>query len=153
MVSGTPASTSDQRRDGPIASNGASSSPRFTPSPDDGYEDEDELTLVESKRTGQSYPLETLSAGAGRGAGEDDLAKRAPSRDAEDGDEEEKYFLPHDRSASKSEPYTADEDRAVLRKLDRRLVLFVALLYMLSFLDRSSKRPSTQWLEKYSSYG
>lgn len=35
--------------------------------------------------------------------------------------------------------YTAEEERAVLRKLDRRLVLFMALLYMLSFLDRSSK--------------
>ncbi len=35
--------------------------------------------------------------------------------------------------------YTQDEERAVTRKLDRRLVLFVALLYMLSFLDRSSK--------------
>ena len=35
--------------------------------------------------------------------------------------------------------YTPDEEQAVIRKLDRRLVLFVALLYMLSFLDRSSK--------------
>ncbi len=34
--------------------------------------------------------------------------------------------------------YTPDEERAVVRKLDRRLVVFVALLYMLSFLDRSS---------------
>lgn len=34
--------------------------------------------------------------------------------------------------------YTPDEEQAVIRKLDRRLVLFVALLYMLSFLDRSS---------------
>lgn len=35
--------------------------------------------------------------------------------------------------------YTAEEERAIVRKFDRRLVLFVALLYMLSFLDRSSK--------------
>ena len=34
--------------------------------------------------------------------------------------------------------YTPDEERAVIRKFDRRLVLIVALLYMLSFLDRSS---------------
>ncbi len=34
--------------------------------------------------------------------------------------------------------YTPDEEKAVVRKLDRRLVVFVALLYMLSFLDRSS---------------
>lgn len=35
--------------------------------------------------------------------------------------------------------YTADEERAIVRKFDRRLVLFVALLYLLSFLDRSSE--------------
>ena len=34
--------------------------------------------------------------------------------------------------------YTPDEEKAVIKKFDRRLVLFVALLYMLSFLDRSS---------------
>lgn len=34
--------------------------------------------------------------------------------------------------------YTPDEERSVIRKFDRRLVLFVAFLYMLSFLDRSS---------------
>jgi len=34
--------------------------------------------------------------------------------------------------------YTPDEERAVVKKFDRRLVLFVALLYMLSFLDRSN---------------
>lgn len=33
---------------------------------------------------------------------------------------------------------TPDEEAAVLKKFDRRLVLFIALLYMLSFLDRSS---------------
>ena len=38
--------------------------------------------------------------------------------------------------------YTPDEERAVVRKFDRKLVFFVALLYMLSFLDRSSLFPS-----------
>lgn len=37
-------------------------------------------------------------------------------------------------------PYTGDEEQAVIRKLDRCLVLFLACLYMISFLDRSSKR-------------
>ena len=35
--------------------------------------------------------------------------------------------------------FTTDEEKAVVRKLDRRLVLFIAFLYMLSFLDRSSE--------------
>lgn len=34
--------------------------------------------------------------------------------------------------------YTAEEEAAVVRKFDRKLVAFVALLYMFSFLDRSS---------------
>ncbi|OLN97642.1 putative transporter C1683.12-like protein 3 [Colletotrichum chlorophyti] len=34
--------------------------------------------------------------------------------------------------------YTPDEERSVVRKFDRKLVLFVALLFMLSFLDRSN---------------
>ena len=34
--------------------------------------------------------------------------------------------------------YTEEEERAVIRKFDRKLVLFLALLYMLSFLDRSN---------------
>ncbi|KAM0283089.1 hypothetical protein ACHAQH_002692 [Verticillium albo-atrum] len=34
--------------------------------------------------------------------------------------------------------YTPDEEAAVVKNFDRRLVLFVALLYMLSFLDRSN---------------
>jgi hypothetical protein len=42
-------------------------------------------------------------------------------------------------SVQSFELYTPDEDRAVLRKLDRRLVAFMALLYCLSFLDRSSE--------------
>lgn len=36
------------------------------------------------------------------------------------------------------ELYTPDEEKSLLRKLDTRLVLFLALLYLLSFLDRSS---------------
>ena len=38
-----------------------------------------------------------------------------------------------------AQDYTALEEKAVLRKLDRHLVFFLAILYMLSFLDRSSK--------------
>ncbi|KAK4121734.1 MFS general substrate transporter, partial [Parathielavia appendiculata] len=34
--------------------------------------------------------------------------------------------------------YTVEEEQSVVRKFDRRLVVFVALLYLLSFLDRSN---------------
>ena len=63
--------------------------------------------------------------------------------DKDDEVDEEKYHDAPRRRASVStmqsyQLYTPDEERAVVRKLDRKLVLFVALLYMLSFLDRSS---------------
>ena len=47
-----------------------------------------------------------------------------------------------DDAAESFKTYTEaeeEEEKAVVRKLDRRLVLFLAFLYMLSFLDRSSK--------------
>jgi hypothetical protein len=57
---------------------------------------------------------------------------------------EDDGLLPSARRASidsiqSYELYTPDEDMAVLRRLDRRLVSFMALLYCLSFLDRSSE--------------
>jgi hypothetical protein len=63
--------------------------------------------------------------------------------DKDDEVDEEKYHDAPRRRASVStvqsyQLYTPDEERAVVRKFDRKLVLFVALLYMLSFLDRSS---------------
>ena len=48
------------------------------------------------------------------------------------------------------ELYTPDEEKSLLRKLDTRLVLFLALLYMLSFLDRSSILFFIVWLLKSS---
>ena len=62
-----------------------------------------------------------------------DDARRRSGSIISDGDSD------HVAEESRQELYSAVEERAVIRKLDRRLVLFVALLYMLSFLDRSSK--------------
>ncbi|KAI0489855.1 major facilitator superfamily domain-containing protein [Xylaria cf. heliscus] len=41
-------------------------------------------------------------------------------------------------SGSRPQFYTAKEENAVIRKLDRRLVMFLAFCYMLSFVDRSN---------------
>jgi hypothetical protein len=65
---------------------------------------------------------------------------RSPARDSRD----ENAALRGARrlsfdSVQSYELYTPDEEKAVLRKLDRRLVAFMALLYCLSFLDRSSE--------------
>ena len=42
-------------------------------------------------------------------------------------------------SADEGKSYAVEEENAIIKKLDLHLVLFIAFLYMLSFLDRSSK--------------
>ncbi|RMZ82395.1 hypothetical protein DV737_g2062, partial [Chaetothyriales sp. CBS 132003] len=42
------------------------------------------------------------------------------------------------RISTKSKTYTAEEEQHVVRRLDRRLVSVLSLLYLLSFLDRSN---------------
>jgi hypothetical protein len=83
---------------------------------------------------GESYKM---TSRVGRAAGDDE-----DEEEEEEDDEREKYSRRR-RGTSIStvqsfQLYTPDEERAVVRKFDRKLVLFVALLYMLSFLDRSS---------------
>lgn len=67
------------------------------------------------------------------------------SSSSDDGhDNEEQVYKLHERGPRDTNgshgrlTYSAEEERAVVAKFDRRLVLFVAFLYMLSFLDRSS---------------
>lgn len=56
-----------------------------------------------------------------------------------DGEEVPDHVAPEKEPVDEASAlYTSEEERAVLRRLDRRLVLFIALLYMLGFLDRSS---------------
>lgn len=43
-------------------------------------------------------------------------------------------------TAASFQLYTPEEEQTVVRQFDRRLVLFLALCYLLSFLDRSSAR-------------
>lgn len=43
-----------------------------------------------------------------------------------------------DRPVRSASYYTLDEEAEIVKAFDRRLVPFLALLYLLSFLDRSS---------------
>ncbi|KAI1302486.1 major facilitator superfamily domain-containing protein [Xylaria venustula] len=45
---------------------------------------------------------------------------------------------PSESTVASFQLYTPDEERAVVRKFDRRLVVFLAFCYMLSFVDRSN---------------
>ena len=70
-----------------------------------------------------SHPLPVL--------GHDDIGS-ANSR----GDDESEF--PEQGQLESFKSFSSHEENAVIKKLDRHLVLFLALLYMLSFLDRSS---------------
>ena len=89
----------------------------------------------------EDYELRDLShVTASKIAREDDFDIISNDNTSEDGKD---FNLRKTRRASASTVhsfmlYTPDEEKAVIKRFDRRLVLFVALLYMLSFLDRSS---------------
>ncbi|KAE9371127.1 major facilitator superfamily transporter [Stipitochalara longipes BDJ] len=105
----------------------SSAATRLTP---DSDSDESDLEMGE---LGESFKLQR------RDQREDHTAAGGEDEDVD----EEKYHDAPQRRASVStvqsyQLYTPDEERAVVKKFDRRLVVFVAFLYMLSFLDRSN---------------
>lgn len=119
----------------------STSNPRYTPDPGSEDSDESDLELGEGELH-ESFRL--------RSRPKEKSGKTEGVQDADsDNDEDDNnayvvgYRAGTGRRGSMStvqsyQLYTPDEERAVVRKFDRRLVLFVALLYMLSFLDRSS---------------
>jgi hypothetical protein len=104
-------------------------------------EEDDDLPIGhDEEATLQSYELQELGPtsedigdnDAANGNGTDHTVGERPGRRRR-----------RRRSASTTasfQLYTPDEEKRVVRKFDRRLVIFVAALYMLSFLDRSSKQ-------------
>ncbi|KAF2801610.1 MFS general substrate transporter [Mytilinidion resinicola] len=112
---------------------------RLTPSSDSEGEDE-EATLGQD-HAGQSYRMKNMSS---RSFGKGDSGETPSQEHVIDGEDEDRSLLRESRRLSQGssvesyELYTPDEDKAVLRSLDRKLVLFMALLYLLSFLDRSN---------------
>ncbi len=115
-------------------------SARFTP--DSGSEDESDLDVGDGdKGYGQAFKLEKSkwSHEEEQRASEPFAEKYRPPG----GDLDEHHRPDIVRRAGNSTRdgvvrYSPEEERAVVRKFDRRLVLFMALLYMLSFLDRSN---------------
>lgn len=100
---------------------------------------------------GEAYEMrDGASATGGTGASSSSRGRRVwndSTSAIEDDDDDDDAFersRPGNRRFSRTSTvasfqlYTPDEEATVRSKFDRRLVLFVALLYMLSFLDRSS---------------
>lgn len=100
-------------------------------------------------RSHQGYRETTTSTTMWDGDGDGDSAdEHALEDDDDDDDEFDRSNMRNRRFSATStvasfQLYTPDEEAVVRRKFDRRLVLFVALLYMLSFLDRSSTFPAS----------
>lgn len=111
---------------GPRSSHDSPDSARFTPPSND--EGEDVLADLDE---GEGYELRPLQS-----------SSKTQQLDENDSDEDDLDSRPPRRirrtSTQSFELYTPDEECLVRRKLDTHLVLFVALLYMLSFLDRSN---------------
>ncbi|TLD31467.1 hypothetical protein PspLS_02889 [Pyricularia sp. CBS 133598] len=72
---------------------------------------------------------------------EDAIELEALHRQRDDDDDDDDDDGTHDSANSLSGPkafYTAKQEKAVVNKFDRHLVIFIALMYMLAFLDRSN---------------
>lgn len=121
---------------GPNASVEAFAQTGAEPSLDDS-DDEDLRSAVGSGS--DVYELHERNTGRGRHG-----SAIWDAEAAEDGDVDHPLVGERSRSPGSMasfQLYTPDEEQAVRRKFDRKLVLFVALLYMLSFVDRSSTTP------------
>ena len=123
-----PARISDEMPFSPNSS--STSNARLTPESDP--EDSD-LDMGEVGEVGETFKLQHRPR---------DMEKGDTVGIEEENDEEEYHYQVGRRVSVSTmhsfQLYTPDEERAVVKKFDRKLVFFVALLYMLSFLDRSS---------------
>jgi len=137
-------------------SQGSSTSPpnRFTPDLD--TEDEEDGPYVLSGADGvDGYEMKELGV-RGKDNHADSRNTAHHSDETYDSEDEEDgtwidWTTSRRTSVQSFELYTPDEERAVRRKLDTHLVIFVSVLYLLSFLDRSNVclKPSSQPLYMY----
>lgn len=119
--------------------------PRRSPSPTSGSDSDSDDHIGISLRGDvisdeDEYELEELSSQGLNGLKSQDGydPRFDESEDEEKGSDLKKRRRESNSTIHSFMLYTPDEEKAVIKKFDRRLVLFVALLYMLSFLDRSS---------------
>lgn len=118
---------------GSSSASGASSNPQYTPV-SNGSDEEGSAPLFPETYPHRGLRLQTRFS--------DDAEIRDQFAHYEDEigfeyhtgeDMEQKMYR-----VSSAREYTAQEEKEVVRSFDRRLVPFLALLYLLSFLDRSS---------------
>jgi hypothetical protein len=113
------------------SSSEAKTSDRMTPESEESRSGE----VMDDGAEGEAYELEERGLLQSDGKGREDCGFD------EDAVDDVRRRGRRRGSVASFQLYTPDEEKAVVRKFDRRLVVFVALLYMLSFLDRSSMFP------------
>jgi hypothetical protein len=120
----------------------SSSSQRETPAPtqatpESDADDSDAESVSALRGGGDTAELRKI-----RNSSEKHTSRRGRDQEesSSEDDSEKEDVRPVRRVGSRSKEYTDEEEKAIVRKLDIRLTLFIALLYMLSFLDRSSKK-------------
>lgn len=121
MPSNAPSAT---RRIHDRASGSTTNSDSPRPTPSRSLDSSEDLPLLKEPN---AYELQPISHSV------------PPSPKDEDGEDDHDARRLSFDSVQSYELYTPDEDKEVLQKLDRRLVGFMALLYCLSFLDRTSE--------------
>jgi hypothetical protein len=119
---------------------GSSSSPLRTPAPtettpESDADDSDVGSVSALHGGGHTFELRKIRNSSEKGSRHGSFDQEEAS--SED-DSEKEDVRPVRRVGSRSREYTHAEEQTIVRKFDRRLTLFIALLYMLSFLDRSS---------------
>jgi len=127
----------------------ASSNDQFSSAAEEGYElrtlpraptttDDDEDNNNEDNERGALIPGQESTRRSRRREREDVLYETFQESEGE-GEEGGSIRRRERRRGKKEFFYSAAQERAVVRRLDWCLVLFLAVLYMLSFLDRSSR--------------
>lgn len=109
-------------------SSGTSSNPRFTPVSYD--QDSDSLASGPAKSPIRPLRVETNF--------DDHPDVGDPLSDLENEYDTNAELEGKFRQGGSAPRYTSEEESEVMKRFDRRLVPFLALLYLLSFLDRSS---------------
>lgn len=113
------------------SSDSSSSNPRFTPI-SNGSEEEYPASKPVNSPVGNLRLQTNFEDGMGAGGSVSDMDDENTHDSAEE-------LEGKDRRRQSRPKFSLEEEREVVKVFDRRLVPFLALLYLLAFLDRSSK--------------
>ena len=104
------------------------------PLKNDEHESSEEEHDLKELEEGEGYELKEIRRDEQNAATSSGAERYDSDNDSQEEDEDGDHALLRRRTFT----YTPMEEATVKRKLDRNLVVFVAFLYMLSFLDRGN---------------